>query len=132
MGMFETVRIYRVNPKDSCLYPRYGEISVVDERIKNFTLPFWVQGIERYDLAVFGVVLDDNGVSEEGLLVISSSQNRGLLARPELIEESPNLQTPELTKKFATLKDEELVQLSIDSLVKCMRQRYQGMRGFMR
>lgn len=94
--------------------------------------PFWATGIKQHDLAVFGSAMDENGVSEHGFLVTSSSQDQGQLVDPQLVEEFPDLQTIELAKKFATLKPEELAQLSIDSLVKVMQRRYPGIKGFVR
>ncbi len=123
--------IYKVNPEDGCLDYRSGEVELVDVDMGpgGLRLPFWVTGIMRHDLAIFGSSVDSGGVEGHGLLVISSSQGQGQVASPEVIENFEPLWTAELAKKLATLREEELAQLGVDGLVCKIRSRYPGIKS---
>lgn len=130
--IFETSSIYRVNPEDNCLDVRYGDLELASDRkmSSELKMPFWLEGVERYDLAIFAHSIDGEGATEHDLLVISSSQGQGQVARAAFVEDMDFLWTPELAKKFATLSDEESAQLGVSSLVAKMRKRYPKMTGF--
>lgn len=130
--IFEASSIYRVNPEDNCLDARYGDLELVSDRktSSELEIPFWIEGVERYDLAIFAHSIDGEGATEHDLLVISSAQGQGQVARAGFVEDMDSLWTPELAKKFATLSDEECTQLGVNSLVTKMRKRYPRITGF--
>lgn len=132
---FESSVIYAVNPEDGCLDAREGTIHFADDNIhasEVATVSFQATGVERYDLAVFGVMVDESSVSEQGLLVVSAHRGIGKIAAPQAVELSRALQTKELARKCATLRDEELAQLTISGIVAQMQKRYPGIKGYER
>lgn len=124
---FETTSIYAVNPKEHSLEERLGKVrlkspTMEHENIKSF---FPIGGTDPHDLAIFGYAIDKLGVTAcQGLLVFTSDRENSLVALDTVIEENPVLQTPTLAKKFSMLRDEELAQLNIDSLVAAVRKRH--------
>lgn len=125
--IFEANHIYTVNPDDRCLDLREGSVRLMGEGLRHDTMAlssFALAGLDRNDLAVFGEAMDEFGVSEQGLLVVSTTRNIGKVASAQAVELSTELQTEELARKCATLHEHELAQLGIDSIVAQLRQQY--------
>ena len=125
--IFEANHIYTVNPGDRCLDLRDGNVRLMGEGLRHDTMAlssFALAGLDRNDLAVFGEAMDEFGVSEQGLLVVSTTRNVGKVASAQAVELSTELQTEELARKCATLYEHELAQLGIDSIVAQLRQQY--------
>ena len=140
MSIFETRSIYAANPEDHCLDFRKGTVIPVDNNVvpDYLSTPFYVSGIRRHDLAVFATALTIDGAQDFSYLVTSSSQNQGLLVTDDFLrlaistnsKAAVRYLTPELAKKFATLKSEEINQLGIDDIASECKKKYPNIRGF--
>lgn len=138
----ETNGIYRVNPTDRSLEFRDGKIDLVDhdQSFNSLAAPFYASGVRRHDLAVFATALTFDGARDYGFLVVSSSQDQGLLVTDNFLRLAADISskstsaylTPELAKKFATLDSEEIAQLGIEDIVSISAKMYPGIRGFAR
>ena len=131
--IFETTQIYAVNSEDGCLDARAGDVELASTDLHHSeaaSASFLLSGVRRHDLAIFGAMMDESGVSEQGLLVVSASRGMGKVASSEAVELFPELQTKELARKFATLHSEELAQLGIDGIARQLQARYPGIKGY--
>ena len=135
--LYEFGNAYHIDTSDHSLMWRdttNNPISFTAEHPRDELMLFgaWATGIQSRDLAVFATAMNDDGCEELGFMVIQSSQHRGLLATPEVIEFDDSLMTVELAKKIATVSEEEIAQLGIESIIKRSREKYKNIRGFSR
>lgn len=134
MPLFKAHNVYAVNPETQAIDWRDGsDVVPVDlgMDIVDYSFPFWVTGLNRYDIAVFANIIDVNGVSEQGYLVTTTGSQARIVA-PKLIELDESLLTPELAKRIATVTPEEIASLGIEHLVRTAKLRYPKTVGFTR
>lgn len=134
---FEPTNIYYVDPLDASVDSRRArDVTLTDDTLSiedYLTRPFFVDGTHRHDLALFAGILDDNGVSYEGFVVLNSNNRRSLVMAPDGRGGLPDEYiTPELAKKIATVEPEEIAQFGLELVIQAARRKYPTMRGFAR
>lgn len=137
MPFLEIQSVYHVVPEERAVdFHDASNLLLLDNTalLPPYNSPVWVSGIQRHDLAAFGVIIDETGVTPVDYLVGQASQNNGFLVPSTTVEENPDsYATSELAKKFATLTAEEIAQFGISRVISdYVSRRYPGIKGLTR
>lgn len=133
MPHFETTRVFTVVPDTRDVDVRHGgEITPVDldQSGETYRRLFRATGLHRYDFAVFGATLCDDGADEHGLLVLSQAHGMGVLADADYLQSHPEHLTAELAKKLASVDRLWLEEFTIDPILEAIARRFPNARGF--
>lgn len=133
MHHFETVRVFSVVPENGDITLRHNAcVEPVDfeQPSTMYRSLFHATGLHRMDFAVFGANIDENGVEEHGLVVLSEQQGTGLLADADYLARHPEYLTAELAKKVATVSRTELEDFTIQPFLDALAYRFPHARGF--
>lgn len=135
MAIFEIINLYKVDPLDRSLQPssyNTEDISPAqDLEVLDFQDPFYCHGLGKLDLAMFAAVMDDTGVSSFDGLVVDSDKSRSLVVPSDLLDTRPDLITPELARKIATLDADEVAQLGLSRAIQsAIATRYPGIKSY--
>ena len=132
--IIETENIYSGDNPERAVVLRYGAVELDEPYVAVETMeqPLCIEGVHEDDLVVFGNLIDEEGVTDvRGFLVVQTMGQVGLMATLDFVMQNPELQTPQLAKKFALLESEEgeLAQLGIEALAPILRQRRARIHG---
>lgn len=133
MPYFEISNVFHAKPDTGEVGLRVGtDIQPVDleQPAEAYRTLFHATGLHRYDFAVFGATLSEDGIDEHGLVVLTEQRGTGLLADADYLEAHPEYLTAELANKLASVDRLYLEEFTIEPILIALAKRFPNARGF--